>query len=381
MNNNTLPSVNCPNCGAFSSSYDNCEFCGSSLASVVSKELLAADKARKRQLAEEIERQQKAKAEQQRKAAEAEQARQQAEADKQKREESRRKLKKALPFIVLAVVLAVGGGILYNNMVRLPNIERAAWEFAVQRNTVESFEAFIREHPNSEHIDTAETQLQLLFAELRRQQAEEEERRRAQAEQVAQDRAREAEERRRAEEEMQRGVMINGVRWATRNVDAPGTFAARPESTGMFFQWNRRRGWTATGNVTGWDSSTPTGTSWERANDPCPQGWRVPTRAEQTSLYNSRNTWVSNWNNTGVAGRTFGTIPNQIFLPAVGCLLSSSGLQNDSGLVSGLYWNSQNEIGEDNWRLANSLFFHSSGAVMISGQTSRGFSIRCVAIN
>ena len=32
------------------------------------------------------------------------------------------------------------------------------------------------------------------------------------------------------------GVVINGVRWATRNVDMPGTFAPTPESFGMHYQ-------------------------------------------------------------------------------------------------------------------------------------------------
>ena len=41
------------------------------------------------------------------------------------------------------------------------------------------------------------------------------------------------------------GVLINGVRWATRNVDTPDTFAENPESAGMLFQWNRRKGWNA----------------------------------------------------------------------------------------------------------------------------------------
>ena len=30
------------------------------------------------------------------------------------------------------------------------------------------------------------------------------------------------------------GVVIDGIRWATRNVDAPGTFAENPEDAGMF---------------------------------------------------------------------------------------------------------------------------------------------------
>jgi len=34
------------------------------------------------------------------------------------------------------------------------------------------------------------------------------------------------------------GVIINGIKWATRNVDMPGTFAANPEDAGMFYQWD-----------------------------------------------------------------------------------------------------------------------------------------------
>ena len=61
------------------------------------------------------------------------------------------------------------------------------------------------------------------------------------------------------------GVIINEIIWATRNVDAPGTFAAKPEAPGMFYQWNRKVGWSASdpminhnGEVE-WDTSTPTG--------------------------------------------------------------------------------------------------------------------------
>ena len=55
------------------------------------------------------------------------------------------------------------------------------------------------------------------------------------------------------------GVRINGIVWATRNVAAPGTFVAKPEDAGMFYQWNRKVAWAPTGSVTGWDSSMPTG--------------------------------------------------------------------------------------------------------------------------
>ena len=69
------------------------------------------------------------------------------------------------------------------------------------------------------------------------------------------------------------GVVINGVRWATRNVDTPGTFARNPEDFGMLFQWNRRQGWSsADSEIRGWNSFIPTGTAWYAENDPCPQG-------------------------------------------------------------------------------------------------------------
>jgi len=68
------------------------------------------------------------------------------------------------------------------------------------------------------------------------------------------------------------GVIINGIKWATRNVDKPGTFAAKPEDAGMFYQWNRRVGWSATDPMinsnggTDWDFAIPEGYRWEKKN-------------------------------------------------------------------------------------------------------------------
>ena len=79
------------------------------------------------------------------------------------------------------------------------------------------------------------------------------------------------------------GVVINGIRWATCNVDMPGTFAENPESFGMFYQWGRSVGWSSTDPMinsnggTEWDSDFYRGNTWTRANNPCPRGWRVPT--------------------------------------------------------------------------------------------------------
>ena len=171
------------------------------------------------------------------------------------------------------------------------------------------------------------------------------------------------------------GVVINGVRWATRNVDAPGTFAPYPESSGMFFQWNRRKGWNETSDFTAWNSSMPIGTTWERENDPCPQGWRVPAQEQLISLYNAGHTWTADWNDAGIRGRVFGTYPYQIFLPATGFRGGGDGSLHSVG-SGGLYWSSTQSGSENAWRLV----FGSGRVSIFSNSRANGFSIRCVAI-
>ena len=170
------------------------------------------------------------------------------------------------------------------------------------------------------------------------------------------------------------GVVINGVRWATRNASAFRTFVKNPEDFGMLFQWNRRRAWNATDeNVTGWNRTAPTGTEWEAANDPCPPGWRVPTDAELESLEQAGSEWTAQ---NGVNGRLFGVAPYQIFLPAAGLRNTVSGARDNVG-SSGHYWSSTS----GGAARAMGLGFCSG----ISGVNHRsrleGLSVRCVAKN
>jgi uncharacterized repeat protein (TIGR02543 family)/uncharacterized protein (TIGR02145 family) len=137
------------------------------------------------------------------------------------------------------------------------------------------------------------------------------------------------------------GVVIGGITWATRNVDAPGTFALNPEDFGMCYQWNRNVGWTSSnplqnsnGGMT-WDPSIPSGSKWEAANDPCPTGWRVPDWDEIKSLCNSSSSWTTQ---NSVTGRIYGTNPKTIFLPGAGYRQGSDGWFL-TGRV-GYYWSS-----------------------------------------
>ena len=177
------------------------------------------------------------------------------------------------------------------------------------------------------------------------------------------------------------GVRIGEAIWATRNVDAPGTFAQNPRSPGMFYQWNRRVGWFSEDPMensdggTVWDNSVPEGTTWERVNDPCPQGWRVPTREELQSLADAPSTW--SWGNqmiNSLAGRYFGTVPNQIFLPVAGYRQGANGVSFHAGGL-GFYWSSEQDYDIVAW----SLWLGSGQGFVGNGRRTYGYSVRCVA--
>jgi uncharacterized protein (TIGR02145 family) len=173
------------------------------------------------------------------------------------------------------------------------------------------------------------------------------------------------------------GVAINGIVWATRNVGAPGTFVTNPEDAGMFYQWNRNVGWSATDPMvnsnggTTWNTSTPTGSTWEESNNVCPEGWRVPTLAELQNLINSEHEGTTI---NEVDGIIFGTEPNTIFLPAAGSRMYNVGLLDNVG-TKGYYWSS---TPYDSVNAYNLDFIYSGGGMFYNNR-KYGISVRCVA--
>ena len=173
------------------------------------------------------------------------------------------------------------------------------------------------------------------------------------------------------------GVVINGVKWATRNVDAAGTFAATPESAGMFYQWNRKKAWNSTNEeVTGWDNSDSNGTTWATANDPSPAGWRVPTIAELGTLLDETKVTSAWTTQNGVRGRKFTdkTTGASIFLPAAGHRGSGGGTLYSRG-SHGYYWSSTVYDASS----AHFMRFNSTEQYTDNASKSCGFSVRCVA--
>ena len=181
------------------------------------------------------------------------------------------------------------------------------------------------------------------------------------------------------------GIEINGVVWATRNVDAPGTFATNPEDAGMFYQWNRNIGWSVTdpminsnGN-TEWNTAVPEGTEWEAANDPSPAGWRVPS-FEDVQKLRDRDKVSSQWTTQdGTVGQKFTDIAtgNSVFFPVPAGWRHVDGTIRYPG-AGGAYWTSTPDYGNDDELHAHYFGFGSVSA-FFTARRSTGYSVRSVA--
>lgn len=119
------------------------------------------------------------------------------------------------------------------------------------------------------------------------------------------------------------GTKIGELVWANANVDDPDTFGRNCQVRGKLYQWNSKTGYPSysandhgdpdkvvpgfTGGAV--DSHSET---WTEENDPCPDGWRVPTWDELKTLIGSNlptpTFWFDYWMDNGmeVAGAYVG---------------------------------------------------------------------------
>ena len=140
---------------------------------------------------------------------------------------------------------------------------------------------------------------------------------------------------------------------------------------------------------------SPSDNTWSDTkgpNDPCPPGFRVPSRTQ----------WVNTYRVGGNSGNPYsggGIQPNQntwtwtgngyfvgplLFLPAAGSRVGTSGLLNAND--SGRYWSSTPRVGGSGQPYATLLFFNSNGFVQLPGGSGQGFadkstgcSVRCIS--
>ena len=195
--------------------------------------------------------------------------------------------------------------------------------------------------------------------------------------------------------------------FATRNVSLqPGLFVEEPGHIGAFFQWNRNLAHSSAnprinsdGNNT-WDTTSAPGTAWYAVNDPCPNGWRVPTRGELillntdrlnldgSTLYAREPSVISaavalsrGFIGATTNGQIFprgargdGTGTPGIFLPAAGWRNTGGALTRQG--LDGIYWDSAPSGNTNAWYL---IFNASTVSNLNAGNRAHGFSVRCVA--
>ena len=197
-------------------------------------------------------------------------------------------------------------------------------------------------------------------------------------------------------------VMINGLIWSTKNVGAPGTFVGEIDEVGMLYQFNRMTGYEFKSSVpefasayssyspseSGWVTS-----AWSEANNPCPEGWRVPTGQEVVDLIGSTAADV-NWVEpsakngfsrsgliAGVDKAALGSVTKDnikslggVFLPRSGWLTEGGALDRD-WLVTLRTSTSLNDTMGGMW-LGNTGYVDAWG--WGDGQKNRATMVRCV---
>ncbi|MDL2311458.1 fibrobacter succinogenes major paralogous domain-containing protein [Bacteroidales bacterium OttesenSCG-928-B11] len=228
-------------------------------------------------------------------------------------------------------------------------------------------------------------------------------------------------------EDFEKGVVIDGVKWATRNLAAHGQFVENPEDYGALFQWGRigdgheqrtspnyptddnsgengavsgAENFDAHGQVDSTHEAYgkfikqlyPIGScDWripkdadlwnsgsaflpeKTVNDPCPAGWRLPSRAEFQKLIQigERTDEPAGFACTGDDGTS------SLFFPATGSRRPFTGLIED-GITygEGSYWSNAADQGS-----GLGFLFSNTGSYTITGHQCQatGLSIRCVA--
>ena len=182
-------------------------------------------------------------------------------------------------------------------------------------------------------------------------------------------------------------VTIGGVQWASYNVGDPGTVVAslpsaltdtRAASHGKFYQWNRKVAWATPGSASRWDTSTPSGSTWEEANNPCPKGFVVPSKAQWDALiaacnatYMSGSWSLSNYGYLTLTDKT--NSANKLEFPAVGYRHNTDGVLENAG-TWGNYWSSN----QQDSLYAYYMGFNSSSVNTDWGNRRSGYSVRCV---
>lgn len=220
------------------------------------------------------------------------------------------------------------------------------------------------------------------------------------------------------------GVIINGVRWAPVNCGfKEESVGDKGFPYGKTYQWGRLHGvgfnttydssvadkvaggsitiaeanagaanvfYTVTTSNSHWFTDTSIENVWnagtsaspaKSANDPCPDGWRLPTQSEMKALVANRSGFVENSGQMGYwfsGSKAYNENVPALFLPAAGSLGNngSISLKRES---YGRYWTSTVRTSDNLVYGLNFAYNSSNFNVVLTGGVY-GYSVRCVAV-
>ncbi len=180
------------------------------------------------------------------------------------------------------------------------------------------------------------------------------------------------------------GVVINGLKWASRNVGAPNKFAENTEDFGSHYQFNRNIGWNLFSQH-GWDSTSTDSEVWDKENSPCAKGWRIPTKDDFLSLLDKAKVDSEFYVLNGIRGVMFTdkSTKKSVFFPFAGSRDWQKGnFDSYSGYWSNQISDSEKDVYSD-YSNSNQLYYYflitEDVSYLSSWNGNYAFSVRCVS--